>query len=50
MGSTPAQDAAAERLRQQIELRKFEERSRHAADEGRKAATRDYAKSAFQRK
>ena len=49
MGGTPSQDAAAQRIKEAIERRKFEERSRHAAEAGRKAEMKDYVKSIFKK-
>jgi hypothetical protein len=44
-----ASDEAAQRIKEDIERRAFEERSRHAAEAGRKAAMKDYVASAFKK-
>ncbi len=49
MGGTTTRDAEAQRIKEMIERRKFEERSRHAAEAGRKAEMKDYVKSIFKK-
>lgn len=49
MGGTASSNAEAQRIKEATERRKFEERSQHAAEAGRKAEMKDYVKSIFKK-